>query len=74
MRSLSYNCNELGRSMDDVLDEKGKECQKIKEVATKYGITVRELLSSMIGDFAGNLPKEESSQDKEDKKDEKEMV
>lgn len=70
MRSLSYNCNELGRSMDDVLEEKGKECQKIKEVATKYGITVRELLSSMIGEFAGNLPKEEGSKEKE-KEDEK---
>lgn len=71
MRSLSYNCNELGRSMDDVLEEKGKECQKIKEVATKYGITVRELLSSMIGEFAGNLPKEEASQVKEDIRNEK---
>jgi len=63
MRSITYNCNELGRSLDDVLEEKAVECQKIKEIAEKHGLTTRELISSMIGEFAGNLPKEENGKE-----------
>lgn len=70
MRSLTYNCAELGRSIEDVLREKALECKLIKKTAEEAEISTQELLSSMTGIFSGNLPKEAFQKQKEEEKNE----
>lgn len=61
IRSMTANCAELGRSFEDVLREKAQDSLLIKKVSQETGIPERDLISSSIGVFSGNLPKEESN-------------
>ena len=56
MRSLTANCAELGRSIEDVIREKANECKLIKQAAKEAGISEQDLISSMTGAMSGNMP------------------
>ena len=67
MRSLTANCAELGRSIEDVIREKANECKLIRQAAKEAGISEQDLISSMTGVMSGNMPAAVVEQKKEEK-------